>query len=416
MKTPFITDEKLSALTKQYSTPFHLYDEAGIRKTARALNQAFGWAPNFKEYFAVKATPTPAILKILQEEGCGFDCASGVELELVKRLGARGDDIMFTSNDTAPGEFAQAAELGATLTLDAIELIPDMMAEIGVPETVSLRYNPGGIFAMGTEIMDMPEESKFGMTRAQVIAGVADLAARGTKNFGLHAFLASNTLTNEYYATLARVIFELVLEIREKTGVTLDFVNLSGGIGIAYKPDETPNDIAVIGEKVHAVYDELLVANGISNLQIVTELGRFMLAPNGHLITKVLHLKRTYRDYVGTDATAANLMRPAIYGAYHHISVMGKENAPHERLYDVTGSLCENKDKFAIQRQLPEIAVGDILVIHDTGAHGAAMGYQYNGKLRSAEILLQENGETRMIRRAETLDDYFATMVFENEI
>ncbi|MDR0200520.1 MAG: diaminopimelate decarboxylase [Streptococcaceae bacterium] len=412
MKTPFISDAALKKIVATTPTPFHLYNESGIRQTARDLYKAFSWNPRFKEYFAVKATPTPAILKILQEEGCGFDCASSVELKLAEKIGAKGDAIMFTSNDTAPGEFMQATSLGATCTLDAYELIPQFLEESPQAKVVSLRYNPGGTFSMGSMIMDMPGESKFGMTHDQILEAVKDLHAAGIEKFGLHAFLASNTVTNDYYPTLARQIFELVLEIREKTGVTLDFVNLSGGVGIAYEPDQTPNDIFKIGEGVHHVYDELLVANGIDKLRIVTELGRFMLAPNGILVTKVLHLKHTYRDYVGTDATAANLMRPAIYGAYHHITVVGKESQPHDHLYDVTGSLCENKDKFAIQRQLPEIEEGDILVIHDTGAHGAAMGYQYNGKLRSAEILLQPDQTTREIRRAETAEDYFQTMIF----
>lgn len=419
MKVPFITKNQLDKITAEFPTPFHLYDEHGIREKARALNTAFSWNKGFKEFFAVKATPTPAILKILQEEGCGADCASYVELILANKCGFDNSEIMFSSNDTPAEEFLLAKKLGATINIDAYNHIEFLstLAGFEFPETMSLRYNPGGVFTMGTKIMDNPEESKFGMTKAQLIQGIKDLQKLGVKKFGMHSFLASNTVTNEYYPKLAQQLFELALEIREKTGVSLDFINLSGGIGVNYRPDEAPNDIAVIGEGVHRVYDEVLTANGLGEVKIYTELGRFMLAPHGLLVTRVLHRKQTYRTYIGVDASAVNLMRPAFYDAYHHITVIGKEEDKVKEIVDVTGSLCENNDKFARQRELPVIDEGDLLVIHDTGAHGFSMGYQYNAKLRSAELLLQQDGSTRMIRRAERPEDYFATLDgFEFEI
>lgn len=419
MKVPFITKDQLDKITAEFPTPFHLYDEHGIREKARALNTAFSWNKGFKEFFAVKATPTPAILKILQEEGCGADCASYVELILANKCGFDNSEIMFSSNDTPAEEFLLAKKLGATINIDAYNHIEFLstLAGFEFPETMSLRYNPGGVFTMGTKIMDNPEESKFGMTKAQLIQGIKDLQKLGVKKFGMHSFLASNTVTNEYYPKLAQQLFELALEIREKTGVSLDFINLSGGIGVNYRPDEAPNDIAVIGEGVHRVYDEVLTANGLGEVKIYTELGRFMLAPHGLLVTRVLHRKQTYRTYIGVDASAVNLMRPAFYDAYHHITVIGKEEDKVKEIVDVTGSLCENNDKFARQRELPVIDEGDLLVIHDTGAHGFSMGYQYNAKLRSAELLLQQDGSTRMIRRAERPEDYFATLDgFEFEI
>ncbi|WP_285124154.1 diaminopimelate decarboxylase [Lactococcus petauri] len=419
MKVPFITKNQLDKITAEFPTPFHLYDEHGIREKARALNKAFSWNKGFKEFFAVKATPTPAILKILQEEGCGADCASYVELILANKCGFDKSEIMFSSNDTPAEEFLLAKKLGATINIDAYNHIEFLstLAGFEFPETMSLRYNPGGVFTMGTKIMDNPEESKFGMTKAQLIQGIKDLQKLGVKKFGMHSFLASNTVTNEYYPKLAQQLFELALEIREKTGVSLDFINLSGGIGVNYRPDEAPNDIAVIGEGVHRVYDEVLTANGLGEVKIYTELGRFMLAPHGLLVTRVLHRKQTYRTYIGVDASAVNLMRPAFYDAYHHITVIGKEEDKVKEIVDVTGSLCENNDKFARQRELPVIDEGDLLVIHDTGAHGFSMGYQYNAKLRSAELLLQQDGSTRMIRRAERPEDYFATLDgFEFEI
>ncbi|MDE3733099.1 diaminopimelate decarboxylase [Streptococcus suis] len=406
-KTPFVSKEILDTITGQFPTPFHLYDEKGIREKARALNAAFSWNKGFKEYFAVKATPTPAILKILQEEGCGVDCATDVEVLMSEKLGFK--DIMFTSNDTQAQEFVYARKVGATINLDAYEHIEFLKNVAGIPETVCLRYNPGGVFSLGTDIMDHPEESKFGMTKDQLMKGYKELKELGVKEFGIHAFLASNTVTNDYYPVLARQLFELALEIREETGVTLDFINLSGGIGVNYRPEQEPNDIAVIGEGVRKVYEDILTPAGMGHVKIFTELGRFMLAPHGHLITKVLHRKETYRTYIGVDASAANLMRPAFYGAYHHITNITRPDAPIE-VVDVAGSLCENNDKFAVNRELPRAEVGDTLVIHDSGAHGFSMGYNYNGRLRSAEILLEENGGARMIRRAETPEDYFATL------
>lgn len=406
-KTPFVSKEILDTITEQFPTPFHLYDEKGIREKARALNAAFSWNKGFKEYFAVKATPTPAILKILQEEGCGVDCATDVEVLMSEKLGFK--DIMFTSNDTQAQEFVYARKVGATINLDAYEHIEFLKNVAGIPETVCLRYNPGGVFSLGTDIMDHPEESKFGMTKEQLMKGYKELKELGVKEFGIHAFLASNTVTNDYYPVLARQLFELALEIREETGVTLDFINLSGGIGVNYRPEQEPNDIAVIGEGVRKVYEEILTPAGMGHVKIFTELGRFMLAPHGHLITKVLHRKETYRTYIGVDASAANLMRPAFYGAYHHITNITRPDAPIE-VVDVAGSLCENNDKFAVNRELPRAEVGDTLVIHDSGAHGFSMGYNYNGRLRSSEILLQEDGTARMIRRAETPEDYFATI------
>ncbi|HEP1801528.1 TPA: diaminopimelate decarboxylase [Streptococcus suis] len=406
-KTPFVSKEVLETITEQFPTPFHLYDEKGIREKARALNAAFSWNKGFKEYFAVKATPTPAILKILQEEGCGVDCATDVEVLMSEKLGFK--DIMFTSNDTQAQEFVYARKVGATINLDAYEHIEFLKNVAGIPETVCLRYNPGGVFSLGTDIMDHPEESKFGMTKDQLMKGYKELKELGVKQFGIHAFLASNTVTNDYYPVLARQLFELALEIREETGVTLDFINLSGGIGVNYRPEQEPNDIAVIGEGVRKVYEEILTPAGMGHIKIFTELGRFMLAPHGHLITKVLHRKETYRTYIGVDASAANLMRPAFYGAYHHITNITRPDAPIE-VVDVAGSLCENNDKFAVNRELPRAEVGDTLVIHDSGAHGFSMGYNYNGRLRSSEILLQEDGTARMIRRAERPEDYFATI------
>ena len=406
-KTPFVSKEVLEIITEQFPTPFHLYDEKGIREKARALNAAFAWNKGFKEYFAVKATPTPAILKILQEEGCGVDCATDVEVLMSEKLGFK--DIMFTSNDTQAQEFVYARKVRATINLDAYEHIEFLKNVAGIPETVCLRYNPGGVFSLGTDIMDHPEESKFGMTKEQLMKGYKELKELGVKQFGIHAFLASNTVTNDYYPVLARQLFELALEIRKETGVTLDFINLSGGIGVNYRPEQEPNDIAVIGEGVRKVYEEILTPAGMGHVKIFTELGRFMLAPHGHLITKVLHRKETYRTYIGVDASAANLMRPAFYGAYHHITNITRPDAPIE-VVDVAGSLCENNDKFAVNRELPRAEVGDTLVIHDSGAHGFSMGYNYNGRLRSSEILLQEDGTVRMIRRAERPEDYFATI------
>ena len=417
-KRPFVSKEQLETIVRQYPTPFHLYDEKGIRENARKLKQAFAWNSGFKEYFAVKATPTPAILKILHEEGCGTDCSSLTELMLADKCGFRGSEIMFSSNDTPAEEFRLAARLGATINLDDFTHIDFLKETIGtIPETISCRFNPGGIFSIGAsnegfQVMDNPGEAKYGFTRPQLIEGFKKLKALGAKRFGIHAFLASNTLSNAYYPTLAGILFQTAVELKEETGCHIAFINLSGGVGIPYRPEQPANDILAIGEGVRQKYEEILVPAGMGDVAIFTELGRFMLGPYGCLVTTATHFKHTYKEYVGVDACAANLMRPAMYGAYHHITVMGKEDAPCDHKYDVTGALCENNDKFAVDRMLPEIERGDLLVIHDTGAHGFSMGYNYNGRLRSAEVLLREDGSTQLIRRAETPDDYFSTMIF----
>ena len=411
-KKPFITLEQAKEMVKTYPTPFHVYDEAGIRRTARALKAAFAWNPGFKEYFAVKATPTPEILRILREEGCGVDCSSLTELMLSQAVGYSGHEIMFSSNETPAEEFARAHRQGAIINLDDYTLIETMEGACGVPETVSCRFNPGGDFAIGNDIMDQPKDAKYGMTREQLTQAYRVLMQKGAKHFGLHAFLASNTLTNAYYPTLARILFKVAVDLQQQTGAHIAFINLSGGVGIPYRPHEPGNDIAVIGEGVRKAYEEVLVPAGMGDVAIYTELGRFMLGPYGALLTTAIHEKHTYKEYIGVDACACNLMRPAMYGAYHHITVLGKEGQPEDCLYDVVGGLCENNDKFAIDRRLPKIDRGDLLYIHDTGAHGFSMGYNYNGKLRSAEVLLREDGSTKMIRRAETPEDYFATFDF----
>ena len=408
-KKPFVTKEQVEEIVKKYPTPFHIYDEKGIRENARKVKEAFAWNPGFREYFAVKATPNPFLINILREYGCGTDCSSKTELMLSKAIGCKGEEIMFSSNDTPPEEFVYANKLGAIINLDDFTHIDVIDKLIGIPETISCRFNPGGLFSIANSIMDNPGDAKYGFTKEQLIEGFKILKAKGAKNFGIHSFLASNTVTNDYYPSLAKILFELAVEIKNKTGCHIKFINLSGGVGIPYNPDGTPNDILAIGEGVHKVYDEVLVPNGMGDVAIYTEMGRFMMGPYGGLVTRVGNMKHTYKEYIGTDACAVNLMRPAMYGAYHHITVMGKEDKPCDHLYDITGSLCENNDKFAIDRYLPEIEMGDLLVIHDTGAHGFAMGYNYNGKLRSAELLLKENGEVQMIRRAETPEDYFRT-------
>ena len=409
-KKPFVTKEQLEEIAKTYPTPFYLYDEKGIREKALKLKEAFSWNKGFREYFAVKATPNPFILKILQELGCGTDCSSKTELLMSDACGFSGHDIMFSSNDTPPEEFKLAYDLGAIINLDDFTHIECLEKTIGtIPETICCRFNPGGLFKVAPDIMDNPGDAKYGFTHEQIIEGFKILKEKGAKYFGIHAFLASNTVTNEYYPKLARQLFELVVELRDKTGCDIKFINLSGGVGIPYRPDQTPNDIRVIGEGVREAFEEILVPAGLGDISIYSEMGRFMLGPYGCLVTKAIHEKHTYKEYIGVDACAANLMRPAIYGAYHHITVMGKENEPCDHKYDVTGSLCENCDKFAIDRMLPKIDMGDLLVIHDTGAHGFSMGYNYNGRLRSAEVLLKEDGSTQLIRRAETPDDYFAT-------
>ncbi len=410
MKIPFISKPELDKIIEQYPTPFHIYDEKGIRERARALNAAFAWNRGFKEYFAVKATPNPVILDILKQEGCGVDCSSLTELMMSDKVGFAGDEIMFSSNATPAEDFVLARKLGAIINLDDFTHIDFLERVTGsIPETICCRYNPGGEFRISTHIMGGPGEAKYGMTPEQIIEAYKILKAKGAKRFGIHAFLSSNNTDNEYYPTLARELFAFAVKVKNETGIKLDFINLSGGVGVPYLPDAEPADIAVIGEGVRKVYEEILAPNGLEP-SIFTELGRYMLAPNGMLITKAIHEKHIYKEYIGCDACAANLMRPAMYGSYHHITVMGKENAPCDHMYDVTGGLCENNDKFAIDRMLPRIEIGDILAIHDSGAHGFAMGYNYNGKLRSAEILYREDGSAKLIRRAETPEDYFATL------
>lgn len=413
-KKTFVTKEQVEDIVKSFPTPFHLYDEKGIRENVKRLREAFSWNKGYREYFAVKATPNPFLINILKEYGCGVDCSSYTELMMAEALGFSGDGIMFSSNDTPREDFEYAAKLNATINLDDFTHIDYLEGICGIPETISCRFNPGGFFQIANDIMDNPGDSKYGMTKDQLIEAFKVLKSKGAKKFGIHAFLASNTVTNDYYPTLAKILFELAVELRDKTGADIKFINLSGGIGIPYKPGVEPNDIMKIGEGVHKVYDEVLTANGMGDVAIYTELGRFMMGPYGCLVTKAIHEKHTYKEYIGVDACAANLMRPAMYGAYHHITVLGKENEPCDNIYDVTGSLCENNDKFAIDRELPKIDMGDYLVIHDTGAHGFAMGYNYNGKLRSAELLLKEDGSVQLIRRAETPKDYYATFDFTN--
>jgi diaminopimelate decarboxylase len=414
MKKPFVTLEQLKEITKKYPTPFHIYDEKGIRENARKLNKAFAWNKGFREYFAVKATPNPYIINILKEEGCGVDCSSLTELMMSEALGFSGNGIMFSSNATPPEEFIKARKLNAIINLDDFTHIDFLEKTAGIPETICCRYNPGGVFVTTNGIMDNPGDAKYGFTKEQIIEGFIKLKEKGAKNFGIHSFLASNTATNEYYPTLAGILFKLAVELRDKTGADIKFINLSGGVGIPYKPDAKENDIMEIGEGVRKAFEEILVPAGMGDVAIFTELGRFMLAPYGHLVATAIHEKHIYKEYIGLDACAVNLMRPAMYGAYHHITVMGKEDKPCDHKYDVTGSLCENNDKFAIDRMLPKIDIGDLIVIHDTGAHGFSMGYNYNGKLRSAELLLKEDGSVQMIRRAETPADYFATFDFSD--
>ena len=418
MKIPFVTKAQLDAITARYPTPFHIYDEAGIRENARRLKAAFAWNPGFREYFAVKATPTPAILKLLHEEGCGCDCSSLTELMLAQRCGVTGEEIMFSSNNTSDAEFHLARELGAIINLDDLTLVDALAGAVDrIPEKICCRFNPGGVFTLaqtreGFQVMDNPGDAKYGMTRAQIAQAFTRLSAMGVREFGIHAFLASNTLSNEYYPALARILFRLAVELRDETGVRISFINLSGGVGVPYWPEQPENDIAAIGEGVREAYEEILAPAGMDDVALYTELGRFMLAPYGHLVTRAVREKHIYKEYIGVDACACDLMRPAMYGAYHHITVMGKEDAPCDHKYDVVGSLCENNDKFAVDRMLPKIDMGDLLVIHDAGAHGHSMGYNYNGKLRSAELLLRQDGSVDLIRRAETPDDYFATLVW----
>jgi diaminopimelate decarboxylase len=412
MKKTFVNKEKLEEIVKEFPTPFHLYDEKGIRENVRNLQEAFSWNKGYKEYFAVKATPNPTILQILKEEGCGVDCSSYTELMMSDTVGFTGEDIMFTSNVTPTEDFVLARKLDALITLDDITHIDFLEEVAGLPETISCRFNPGGDFVIDNAIMDTPQVAKYGFTREQMTDGFKILKSKGVKHFGIHAFLASNTIANEYYPALARILFQTAVELNQETGAHIAFINLSGGVGIPYRPDQQPTDIYEVGRGVQKAFEEILVPAGMGDIAIYTELGRFVLGPFGHLVTTALHEKHTHKEYIGLDACAANLMRPAMYGAYHHITVMGKEDAPLDHVYDVTGGLCENNDKFAIDRSLPKIDIGDLVVLHDTGAHGFAMGYNYNGKLRSAEVLLKEDGSTELIRRAETPADYFATLDF----
>ncbi|MBO4477034.1 MAG: diaminopimelate decarboxylase [Lachnospiraceae bacterium] len=411
-KKPFVTYEQMKEIVKEYPTPFHIYDEKGLRENVRNIRKAFAWNPGFHEYFAVKANPNPFLLKILQEEGCGCDCSSLTELMLSNALDFKGDDIMFSSNATPAEEYVYAKKIGAIINLDDYTHIDFLDQCAGIPETICCRYNPGGVFKMSNGIMDNPGDAKYGMTPEQIIAAYPRLKELGAKRFGMHAFLASNTLTNEYYPLLAKTLFEVAVEIKNKTGIALSFINLSGGVGIPYRPEDTANDIFAIGEGVRKAYEEILVPAGMGDVAIYTEMGRFVTGPFGALVTTAVHEKHIHKEYIGCDACAANLMRPAIYGAYHHLTVLGKEDQPCDHKYDVTGSLCENCDKFAVDRMLPKIDIGDLLYIHDTGAHGYSMGYNYNGKLRSKELLLCEDGSVKLIRRAETPKDYFATFDF----
>ncbi|MBR0140079.1 MAG: diaminopimelate decarboxylase [Firmicutes bacterium] len=417
-KIPFITKEQAEEISESFPTPFYIYDEKAIRENAGKIKEAFSWNKGFKEYFAVKAAPTPGILKILKEEGFGTDCSSLTELMLSERCGFKGREIMFTSNDTPAEEFKKAQELGAVVTLDDITLV-DFLKESceKLPEAVACRFNPGGVFVLGEskegfQTMDEPGKAKYGMTPQQVTEAYRRLAAMGVKELGLHAFLASSTLSNDYFPALASILFRLAVRLKEETGLRTSFINLSGGIGIPYLPGQSRNDIAAIGEGVRKAFEEILIPAGLGDVRLFAELGRFVTGPYGALITRVIHEKHIYKEYLGVDACAANLMRPAMYGAYHHITVLGKENEPKDFMYDVAGSLCENNDKFAVDRMLPKTLPGDLLFIHDAGAHGFSMGYNYNGKLRSAELLLREDGSVSLMRRAETPEDYFATMIF----
>ncbi len=419
-KKPFLTLEQAKKITKDIPTPFHIYDEKGIRENARALYKAFSWNKGFKEYFAVKATPNPYLLKILKEEGCGADCSTITELVMAETCGLTGTDVMFSSNVTPEADMQKAYDMSAYINLDDINFVPFLKRVCGVPKTVCCRYNPGGIFSLaaskdGVQVMDNPGDAKYGMSEEQMEQAFLELKEAGAEHFGIHAFLASNTVSNDYYSELAGILFELAVRLRDKTGVHISFINLSGGIGVDYKPEEPAANIAVIGEGVRKKYEAILEKNGMGDVAIFAELGRFMMAPYGGLVATCMHQKHIYKEYLGLDACAANLMRPAMYGSYHHITVLGKENEPCEYKYDVTGGLCENNDKFAIDRMLPKVDNGDLLFIHDTGAHGFAMGYNYNGKLRSAEVLLCEDGSHKLIRRAETMDDYFATFDFSDD-
>ncbi len=413
-KTPFIDKDLAAAIDEKIPTPFHVYDEAGIIQNVKNIKEAFSWNKGFKEYFAVKALPNPFILEILRKNGIGADCSSLTELMLARAAGFSGDEIMFSSNETPASDYILAKELGAIVNLDDFTHVDYYDRLCNLDETMSVRFNPGGTFTVSNGIMDNPQDAKYGMTEEQLIDAIKIMMERGVKHFGIHSFLVSNTVTNDYYPMLAKKLFTLAVTVREKTGADIRFINLSGGVGIAYTPDQEPNDIFVIGEGVRKVYEEVFTPAGMTDVAIYTEMGRYVTGPYGALVTKVIHKKHIYKEYIGVDACAVNLMRPAMYGSYHHITVLGKEDAPTEGIYDVVGGLCENNDKFAIDRPLPAMEIGDYVYIHDTGAHGFAMGYNYNGKLRSAEVLVHPDKSFEMIRRAETPKDYFATFDFSN--
>ena len=410
-----LTRMELEKITAIYPTPFHIYDERAIRENARNFYRDFSWINGFKNYFAVKACPNPTIMGMLREEGMGVDCSSLPELLLAEKAGFKGEEIMFTSNDTPPEEFVAAARLGAVINLDDIRHIETLEQSAGIPELVSFRYNPGDLRS-GNGIIGEPQEAKYGVPRDQIINAFRLARDRGAKRFGLHTMVASNELNSSYFVATARMLFELAVKIKEKTGINVEFINMGGGIGIPYCPEDRAVDLPRVSAGIQELYRKLIVGGGLDPVKIVFECGRFVTGPYGYLVSRVLHVTRKYKSYVGLDACMANLMRPGIYGAYHHITVPGKEGLPKDCLYDVTGSLCENNDKFAIDRPLPEIEPGDLLVVHDTGAHGYAMGFNYNGKLRSAELLLKEDGSVRLIRRAETTDDYFATLRFPDAL
>ncbi len=410
-----ISQERLEKIIQQYPTPFHIYDEAAIRQNIRRLFKAFAWAPSFREHYAVKAAPNPRLLQILQEEGAGADCSSLAELILSDAAGIQGEKIMLTSNDTPADEFQKAVALGAIINLDDISHIEYLEKNAGFPNCLSFRYNPGSLIE-GNDIIGKPEEAKYGLMRDQLFDAYRIAKEKGVQRFGLHTMVISNELHADSFINTAKLMFQLAVEIKERLGIQLEFVNLGGGVGIPYRPEENAVDLEYVGEGIHQAYQAIIEPAGLSGLAIAMELGRAITGPYGYLVSTVLHEKKTYKDYIGLDSCMANLMRPALYGAYHHITIVGKENAPADHIYDITGSLCENNDKFAIDRKLPKIDIGDRLILHDTGAHGHAMGFNYNGKLRSAELLLKEDGSVELIRRAETLEDYFATLHFPGSL
>ncbi len=408
-----LTTSQLEALAEAYPTPFYLYDERSIRQAARRLNAAFAWCPGFREYFAVKATPNPHILNVLRQEGLGADCSSLPELLLAERIGMRGEQIMFTSNDTPAAEFQKARALGAIINLDDVGHIGFLERHASLPELISLRYNPGRL-RTGNQIIGQPAESKFGVTREQLFEAYQTLRARGVSRFGLHTMVASNQLDVTYLAETAVMLFELVVELWDRLRIRVEFVNLGGGIGIPYRPDEQPVELELLSSEIRALYNRIVAPRGLDPLRIYMECGRLITGPYGYLVARVLHVKHSYKTYIGLDSSMADLMRPGMYGAYHHLSVPGKAGEDREVVYDVTGSLCENNDKFAVDRRLPQVEAGDLVLIHDAGAHGHSMGFNYNGKLRSAELLLQQDGQIRLIRRRETVEDYFATLDFSS--